>query len=479
MTPMRRIWLVVVVAAGCGSPDPKVTLDGGGSDAQETPADAHIYTINGASSGTRLKLGWVQTADGMRHLSRTSLDYYDSMREVDCRAEVWANGKTYCTPNHDFTAYSDADCTTPIMVAHGTPPAYLADVDSSGRMVGMYEPGARTPSVTAYYTRSGTACYGPTSEPSDVYAVTPVTDLVELTHAFHGTGTLHDAWYEAADGFAAPRYNKAFDPTLDVACTISWIGSWTGEQLCDPDAAYPTTAYASSDCMTDRLVVTNSADPAPAFGRVPTSQCGGPPDSRVFAVGSPTTPPSIYRKNGVTCSQSAPQPGKVYHPLGSQVGTMVSVPIALDAVAGYRLQPRVYGAGLNVRTGVFYDTVLDLDCGFGAVTGPCLPSYVRSEQSSGRRLYTDVNCTSAIDVVAVADQPGCAPTAAPKFAATTNTYPPELHPVTTEHTAPLYYMTSTSCEPAEWDYVPLTHFYELGPAIPSSAFEQGTYYVDP
>src|SRR5258708_4036422 len=126
---MRGVMLAVGIVAACGdnarlSSDASRAGDAAADTAGEaavdappdTPLDAGGDPNEGAISGTRLKLVWYQTADGVKTwiVNSAGPTFFDAQRAEDCRARLWADGATYCTPAPLQAVYTDAGCTTAV-----------------------------------------------------------------------------------------------------------------------------------------------------------------------------------------------------------------------------------------------------------------------------------------------------------------------------------------------------------------------------
>src|SRR5205085_12332231 len=62
------------------------------------------------TSGSRLRLAWVDFGGGVRLLSPT--DLWDAERQEACVAWPWTDGNTYCTPSATavYPYYTSSDC---------------------------------------------------------------------------------------------------------------------------------------------------------------------------------------------------------------------------------------------------------------------------------------------------------------------------------------------------------------------------------
>src|SRR4051794_32406047 len=86
---------VAIVIAGCGGSGHEAK-----SDAPVVFGDGSVdggqprYVV--AKSGTRLKVSWYETPDGVR--SPVPDVFFDSAMAVGCRPRKWTDGKTRCVP---------------------------------------------------------------------------------------------------------------------------------------------------------------------------------------------------------------------------------------------------------------------------------------------------------------------------------------------------------------------------------------------
>jgi hypothetical protein len=113
---MHRFALAVMSLAACGdnfrlrsdalppSGDAALVSDAAGDAAVgasdgaiDAPADASPCCNDGATSGTRLKLVWYVTQDGVKVFRGTGNGYYDTQRSEDCLPNAWSDGNT-CRP---------------------------------------------------------------------------------------------------------------------------------------------------------------------------------------------------------------------------------------------------------------------------------------------------------------------------------------------------------------------------------------------
>src|SRR5436305_1184989 len=118
----RLAWLVVATAA-CGSVN-KVKIDA--APPADASPDAPPDPLDGAKSGTRLKLKWAAYPDGTKQF----LVWHDSQLSADCYPGSFASDptKTYCMPQATSLTYSDLNCTQKISVEYtggcGSQPHY-------------------------------------------------------------------------------------------------------------------------------------------------------------------------------------------------------------------------------------------------------------------------------------------------------------------------------------------------------------------
>jgi hypothetical protein len=463
-------WAVVVVAASaCGSPrqqsvdasPPVADVDAAITDA---PPVRVIYSIPGAQSGTRLKQRWLETADGTRHPVPFELPY-DSVLDFQCFLQPAPNGNRLCIPysSRISVVYFYADCTSPMAMKHIEPlPRFV--YEAPAKPFELYEVGPTIARPAYYYTQSADGtCRVHTSQVVETfYSVSAVTSqLAELTTEYRmgGTGALQQAWRVSADGFEMPIIAHGFDTTFNVPCAIGGLPLPGFEQLCRPVGAV-ATAFTSSGCTGPLGEWQSVGDPT--LATYPESSG----DDHIYGIAAEITPTSVYKQEN--CLMQRPRnPDSRYYPVLGQIGTMANAQMYLDPPNGHRLRAWKHGGGLDMRTGYFHDTVLDIDCTF-VNDSPCVPF-----RSNATRLFTDTACTAAIDVYAHTDPASVLP----PFAGVPNL--PDYRRLTTEHGATLYKNTSTGCESWKYHFPTATKFWDLGPPTPLSDFEQATYFLDP
>jgi hypothetical protein len=182
---MRTLIALLVVGACTGpvGPEGPPGEDGnaGSAGSAGTPgAPAETFT-----SGQRIKARTITTVtttdDGAKLTMKSFGGWFDSMRNEPCSPTLAADGKTRCMPaTLSLTGgyYTDAACTIPAVLtftsdpACSTIPGYVAvpATTTCPQTVGakIYARGA---GVTNYYSKSGTTCIGPSSNP--IFTVYP------------------------------------------------------------------------------------------------------------------------------------------------------------------------------------------------------------------------------------------------------------------------------------------------------------------
>src|SRR5258706_14101276 len=153
-----RILALVLAAAACGSvnkakPDAAVQID--------APPDAPD-PLDGAKSGTRLKLRWFAYADGTKQFNGLQ----DAMLGTTCSPwSFFGDTKLYCIPDATSVYYADAGCFTKISLNY-TPCnnpqyAYAVETQSTNCVSGvshLYHVGALTSVANYYYKDSTGTC---------------------------------------------------------------------------------------------------------------------------------------------------------------------------------------------------------------------------------------------------------------------------------------------------------------------------------
>src|SRR6185312_15562710 len=117
-----RYGLLVVLTCACGGshpnrPDASVSADSSdGSTIDGATSDAAVHGPTIARSGSRLKLAWYQTNDGVR-VPTSNDEFYDSSRDELCRLWYLSDGLRHCTPlptTNPTLFYADSACTMPV-----------------------------------------------------------------------------------------------------------------------------------------------------------------------------------------------------------------------------------------------------------------------------------------------------------------------------------------------------------------------------
>jgi hypothetical protein len=199
---------------------------GGGSSPHlggDAPADSDTIAASEGHSGTRLKLAWLDTPDGIHQVTTTTRDYFDAQLGDDCRAEVWADGKTHCTPDAPGVMYADAGCTQQRLLSRTPLPKYVVHRDLQNLVVEAYVPGAAITGSQYWELRADGMCYGPYNTGlANLWELTH-TDFVELTDEYVGPGPLQQKWRSSSDGFAA-AVQEAFDTSQGVEVSLRDAG---------------------------------------------------------------------------------------------------------------------------------------------------------------------------------------------------------------------------------------------------------------
>ena len=394
---MRRV-LFAALAIGCGGPS-HASSDASsntGSDATASQLDAPTdgpssYSV--ARSGTRLKLSWWQTADGVR--SPSDDGFYDSELGTICRPTAWADaspiisGGPYTTPTY-FNTY--------------TQPASLCGGLLLQKII---VPGADvTPAVA--YAKQGNLCV--LADPHDHFNAAveiPESTFVEVTTNYDATGAISQMHWDSTDGagwYRPSGYDTVLAATCDYQTEYDTFSATAA--ICDPRGS-STTGFSDSMC-TLPLTSTAIGCTPPAYVR-PLNLCGYQYDHRAFAVGSAISPNPVY---DASCSPGNPDIHSDYYAVSSTpAGSVQTLSRAPDTSGTTRLKPIFLDTadGVHYQTNIFYDSTLDTQCAFGS-TNMCGPILTKNTMV----LYTDSGCTTPFDAIEVDDDPSsCGTSLAP------------------------------------------------------------------
>ena len=478
--------LVVVLVAACSGGGP-AGIDAPASDA---PGGSGVDPNEGARSGTRLKLTWVNFTDGTRQWN----SFYDAERKEGCYPyPAWIDGKVYCTPDSSGSiVFSDAGCTQKIGQVYRDPacttppPTYLLewrDGYCASSPAHLYLRGAKV-TQSQYWTRNidGT-CGGPyTDAQEDYYQLGPEVapgNLVEITYgAPVGTGRLGEVFWQSADGMRLPTL--LHDSQLSTDCYPQTFSDGATSGICVPSNAWYAGDYHDASC-TQPMVGLDHTCTAPAYAEYrPTNACQlDPPRIAQVSGAGPSSP--LFYWTGSSCASETAGTSSVYYSLGADV-SIAQVTRVADAAASHRIQLVHYTTpeGLRFRDYTLYDSLEGTDCYPTALpdgTTACLPlgGYVQT-------FYRDTACTQPVDLVELYGASACTTPAPPKFARKYITPAPgscqynvELHQVSTPFSGTVYvnYGTCTAYS------APTSKLYSVGPAVSVNEFVTATTSIDP
>jgi hypothetical protein len=446
---------VLVLAVACSSPRSTLVDASPGDDASLDAESIDAFTgvtSDQARSGTRLKVRWLATADGVYYPTG---DYYDSGLDTICTRQHFDDAKDYCAPRAEFPTigYLDSACTIPTIRtidASQTLPPFVGVVTGSTITTWktMYRTGPINETVQGpltprpFWIMENGAC---TSNPTEGWNH-ELTELsfVELTTSDEGTGRVQEQWEVGSDGFGMIRNERGYDTAVSAGCTLSPI-----DTTCQPTGLRTQIDYADASCTLPKV----ASGPSGAFALV---------GSTLHAIGAPTTAAGYRRNQSGTCVQMIPNAGTPpYSELGAAIGPIAEVTYSLAPDVGQRVRPYAWTAtDFSLHSGVHYDTLLDIDCMAGT---SCVPY----PSSMATRKFTDTACSIPIDVLD--SRRGNGPYA--------KTLDNEYKPVGPVYSGTLHILTSTGCEvDFETSGVP---FYTLGAAYDSSMFEVFTQLTDP
>lgn len=507
MDPMRR-FVVVMGLAACGdnlhvrsdatppSGDAASILDAASDAAADAGVDATIAVCcdEGQTSGTRLKLVWYVTQDGVKTWPGTQATpgFHDAQRGEDCWPDAWSDGNTYCTPFAMQAVYADSSCTTPLGQVQpsscgSAPPPFDYIADTGGcagapAITHFYQRGAQV-AVAQFYTKSAAgACSGPSTGSYTFYAAGAEVDpsaLVQMTAgAPEGTGTLQLEWWQTADGLRAVE--RAHDTTLDVDCVPTTLFSTT--PLCYPRSASPSVVFADSACTTRDVGVASCQ--TPKFATVTDQSCAKP-IATFYAIGAQIAPSALYWLDGTpTCRATGVNPADTYYSVGAQI-TPTAVQYQADTTPGRRLELYHFtSTDFSFRNANLYDTTYGADCQLeklvdGSVV--CLPIFGSPTVVSA---FRDAACTQPIALANIHNYSATAtcPTAATNTLALAwdRTDPckpvPEVRTVGALYTQPVYLQSGAYCYDATSSR---DTYYEAPAIVPISSLATATRYVDP
>jgi hypothetical protein len=478
----------IVFSVACGGDDAPATPDAAIPDAP--PPDAPPPDPNeGAVNGSRIKLRWYKTQDGLK----TFKELFDSQRNEVCSAQEFSDGKTHCAPDAERVVYADAGCTQPVGIVPDPgctgagappPPSYFVErvqMACGTQISRVFARGSQL-SMTEYHQKLATGCDpSPTQTTSNqIYALideVPATALAVMTKTTPGAaaGRLAERVWTTPDGLKVPA--SVYDTELAAECAVTASPTDAAAAVCVPTTA-SRALYRDDVCTQPEAEIATGCSTSGFIDVADKPLCRAT-SHRYFRIGSavPAQDPFILQD---TCEPRVQTPGASYFLPGAEV--------ALPAIArahgttGRRLEPIYATVGeLRVRAGLFdiakvTECVIQNDVTTGTIA--CLP------QATAVGLYTDDNCTSAVDIALVSTgADSCPALPAPSYAVKTIPTQPgecsgglEPHAVLGLHTGALFQKTLFSCIAINTSGQ-LT--YDVGPAIPLAEFAALTVTTDP
>lgn len=458
-------------------------FDDSGIDDARPDAPSLQYAV--ARSGTRLKLSWWQTSDGVR--APAAGVFYDSELTQTCRPSTWADASFLCIPSYtsidSVYTYTDAACTTPIisggLYAPGTYfAAYHTTAQCSDVLIDqMFTPGIPVIPPATVYLKSGSVC-SPGSAHGNYYAAVPVpqSTFVPVTVSYDALGgNVDQKHWDSPDGMRWYR-PEGFDKVLNAACHYQAESNTVAD--CDPRGT-EVTAYSDAACMMPMVTDPIGCTP-PAFARA-SSLCLNQIDHRVFSIGAQTSPSVVYN---ASCTPGNPDIHSSYYSVAPvAVGNVQTLSRSAGTGGTARLKPIFFDAvGLHYQTDYFFDSTLNAECAFGGSNGvgACVPT----QQANTKVLYSDFGCTTPFDAVQVNDDLascGTSPSPTPSYGVKIlGVGMREFHRVTTQHLGVVYQNIGACRRYPETGIPQSWRIFEVDPAVtPDSAFQAASVVIDP
>jgi hypothetical protein len=473
--------MLVVSALGCGdskhqpSDGPGLLADAPDDVGSAEEDDAPVQT--GIHSGTRLQLVWQSFADGSRALDGR---LRDAVRDELCLPTPWTDGHIYCSPMTSASpVYADSSCMQKIAhyghlgcAALGPSderPAYVAANDETYRRIVSLWSMSDDLQIATYWTVDAGTCrphqVGPYDRFAELGADVPPTSLVELDVDEPPQVTrLRREYYVSADGVRA--YAGLRDSELLSECDL--VGApGAPRNYCIPTATTAwLDAFADTLC-TEPIAERRVLDGPPTFV-AGAGTCSTDPVT-LFAAGV-AYDGSPYTKAPDGCQASSRSPELAYVRPGVALDPAT---LALDrSFPGmFRLRRFVYASsdGFAVDGDLLYDSQLHTPCSGSYLFGDF--RCVALGNGLTTQLYTNPDCTGAINVFGVKGGPQQCAAAVP---AVVYTRPPPTQPfdpcsfeerreVLGPHAGALFQCDG---EPA-----PATDaFYDVGPALQAGDF---------
>ncbi len=379
---MRGLWLWLLLAA-CGD---------------------NIVDVDGARSGSRLKLRWFEPEDGVRqweatpgttirdgHLANTEV-FYDEQLHLMCSAELWADGTTRCTPPLELTdlkLFGDPGCTFQIS-QHPDQFGFLGELDyQCGQLrIARAYPVTRTMKFGTIYRHDlDGACRPAASEDRELGVlgdpVSPSTFATIVTSTSHDDERVQIRYHESDDGMRLP-----------IGLQDELLGPAVLRQMyAIPDRPAQEWFWTDADCSGESVVRVEAGCPAPVSAYWWPDEVG-----RYSRVAERVTPSTVYREGPTGCTAEPHEDSDYYRIIEERLplADMVTVP---DEDPDRRIRVVAASTGTRrARTGVLLDTRFG-DCAFykfpdGAFR--CAPLSEGAFHHSG--MFSDAACQVPIDV---------------------------------------------------------------------------------
>jgi hypothetical protein len=484
----------VAATAACGSVN-KAKPDA--APVPDAAVDAPPDPLDGAKSGTRIKLQWFVFDDGTKQFS----GFYDSQLSSACsNNSFYGDTHTYCIPQYMGVNYSDAACSQKIALSYNNQCAatrqtytFAAETMSMSCMYGvthLYHLGAVASGVTNYYYKDGTGtcqnggALGTNYTAYSVGAEVTTSGLAEMTLGTPTAGAVGVVSLQTADGLNYPQNFHDSAGGFDCYGSYNYQGATTA--MCVPNNSGYAGYYSDNGCTSHEMIVGPGCTPPPYAFKPSRDNCSVDPyevDHGASLI-SPT-PASYYYWNpsSQTCIAQTIPTGYTFYDLGTAI-TLQSLMRKPDAIPGHRVQGIQMSSGESrMRDYTMYDKTLGSECyiqQMGDGTYRCMPENAYIQQPSN--FYTDSTCsTSATFAQAYkGGSASCASPPAPGYAYANvtvgNCYDYNIYQVGAKYTGTVYYMNGT-CMPypsaGQYDW------YMLGPQVPTIGLAAATLQNDP
>jgi hypothetical protein len=205
---------------------------------------------------------------------------------------------------------------------------------SCGQQTRIFQVGT---APTETWTDAGGTCEGPTpiSDPSvKSYGAeaAPATFVEAQVHLEDSTRRLRELYLEAPGGATQPI--EYWDSARNARCTLADLG---GTHVCLPPLASVTPYFADSACSPAseiRAGVDYGCSPAGLAQEVLSfgDGCTTFSEIKLYALGAPLDPNTLYTSNGVDCVPVGSSPGFTAYALGAEVllGDFASLELLME-----------------------------------------------------------------------------------------------------------------------------------------------------